>query len=102
MNLEIQNTIINFLSPYASKIAVFGSYARGEETSVSDIDLMIEPKSHITLFEFAELREDLAEKLKMKVDLLTFNTVKNPLRKKYIEKDLTIIFNEERDRKSVV
>lgn len=90
----MQNTIIQFLAPYSSKIAVFGSYARGEETKESDIDLMVELKVNMGLFEFAELREDLAEKLKMKVDLLTFNTVKNPLRKKYIEKDLTVIFNE--------
>jgi|CXWJ01.1.fsa_nt_gi predicted nucleotidyltransferase len=94
MSPEMQNTIIQFLAPYSSKIAVFGSYARGEETKESDIDLMVELKVNMGLFEFAELREDLAEKLKMKVDLLTFNTVKNPLRKKYIEKDLTVIFNE--------
>lgn len=95
MNTELQNTIISFLSPYTSKIAVFGSYARGEETNESDIDLMVELKVNIGLFEFAELREDLSERLNMKVDLLTFNTVKNPLRKKYIEKDLTVIFNEQ-------
>ena len=91
---ELQNTIINFLAPYSSKIAVFGSYARGEETKESDIDLMIELKVRMGLFGFAGLRDDLAEKLNMKVDLLTFNTIKNERLKKYIDKDLTIIFNE--------
>ena len=96
MNAEIQKTIINFLSPYTSKIAVFGSYARGEETKDSDIDLMIQLKVSMGLFEFAGLRDDLANKLKIKVDLLTFNTIKNERLKKYIDKDLTIIFNEKR------
>lgn len=96
MNPELQNTIISFLSPYSSKIAVFGSYARGEETKESDIDIMVELKVRMGLFGFATLREDLAEKLNMKVDLLTFNTIKNPLRKKYIDQDLTVIYDEER------
>lgn len=94
MNQEIQNTIISFLSPYSSKIGVFGSFARGEERKDSDIDIMIELKVRIDLFDFSELQEDLAEKLGLKVDLLTFNTIKNQRLKNYIEKDLKIIFNE--------
>ena len=94
MNLEIQNTIINFLSPYTSKIAVFGSYARGEENKNSDIDLMVELKVRMDLFDFAELQQDLSEKLGKRIDLLTFNTIKSPLLNENIKQDLKIIFNE--------
>ena len=94
MNSEIQNTIINFLSPYASKIALFGSYARGEETKKSDIDLMIEPKGDMDLFIQAGLQDDLSDKIGINVDLITFNTIKNERLKKYIDQDLKIIYNE--------
>lgn len=90
----MQNTIIQFLAPYSSKIAVFGSYARGDENEKSDVDLMVELKVRMDLFDFAMLREDLMEKVGKKVDLLTFNTIKNERLKKYIDKDLKIIFSE--------
>lgn len=95
MNIELQNTIINFLSPHTSKIAIFGSYARGEETKESDIDLMVQPKGDMDLLTFAGLKEDLTDKIGIKVDLLTFNTIKNVRLKKYIDKDLTVIFDEQ-------
>lgn len=94
MNPSIESTIVNFLSPYSSKIGLFGSYARGEERKDSDIDIMVELKVRIGLFEFAELQEDLSEKLGVKVDLLTFSTIKNQRLKNYIDKDLKIIYNE--------
>ncbi|MCX6352960.1 MAG: nucleotidyltransferase family protein [Bacteroidetes bacterium] len=93
MNTQLQNTIIDFLSPYAGKIAVFGSYARGEENKDSDIDLMIDLKVRMGLFGFAGLQEHLSDKLGIKVDLLTFNTIKNKRLLGYIEKDLKIIYN---------
>lgn len=94
LNTQMQNTIIDFLSPYTSKIAVFGSYARGDERVDSDIDLMVELKVRMGLFDFAELQMDLSDKLGVKVDLLTFNTIKNERLKSYIQKDIKVIFNE--------
>ena len=39
---ELQEKIVPLLRPYAKKIAVFGSYARGEETADSDIDILVD------------------------------------------------------------
>ncbi|MCP4363636.1 MAG: nucleotidyltransferase domain-containing protein, partial [Chloroflexi bacterium] len=36
---------IPMLKPYARMVTVFGSYTRGDETSGSDIDILIELKS---------------------------------------------------------
>jgi len=94
MNQEIQKTIISFLSPYTSKIALFGSYARGDEKPDSDIDIMVELKVSMDLFDFAQLREDLMSEIGLKVDLLTFNTIKNQRLKNYIDKDLKVIYSE--------
>ena len=44
------------------EIGVFGSYVRGEEKKKSDIDILVEFKEPVGLFEFLELEEYL-EKL---------------------------------------
>jgi len=55
------------------KISLFGSYARGEETKKSDIDLLIEftPRAPIGYFELYDIQEDLRKALGIRVDLLT-------------------------------
>lgn len=50
---------------------LFGSYARGEEKSGSDIDILIRFKEPKGLFEFVGLERKLSEVLHRKVDLVT-------------------------------
>lgn len=50
---------------------VFGSYARGEETGDSDVDILVRFKEPKGLFEFVHLKRELSEKLNRKVDLVT-------------------------------
>ena len=38
---EIRDKAIPLLKPYISRLAVFGSFRRGEATDTSDIDLLI-------------------------------------------------------------
>ena len=54
-------------------IAVFGSTARDEARSDSDIDVLIEfdPEAQASLFEFVRLQWFLEELLRNKVDLVT-------------------------------
>jgi hypothetical protein len=66
--------------------SVFGSFARGEDTPESDIDLLIELKKPKGLLFLAGLKFDLEDNLKRKVDLLTYRSI-NPRLKKYIYKD---------------
>ena len=55
------------------KVWIFGSYARGEQTEESDIDILILPdkSQHFSLFTLSEMYEDLKELLKCEVDLIT-------------------------------
>lgn len=53
------------------KIGLFGSYVRGEESEESDLDILVEFKEPISLFEFMELEEYLEEILKIKVDVVS-------------------------------
>ena len=55
------------------KAWIFGSYARGEQTPESDIDILILPdkSQHFSLFTLSEMYEDLKELLNREVDLIT-------------------------------
>ena len=53
-----------------SKVYLFGSYARGEETSKSDIDLRIESRTALSLFEIGNIRYELKEKLGVDIDIV--------------------------------
>ncbi len=50
-------------------IAIFGSYAREEQTDKSDIGLLVEFEAPVWFFKFIELEEHLSEKLRAKVEI---------------------------------
>ena len=53
------------------RIAVFGSFARGQQRPDSDIDILVEIAPGLGLFEFIELQEHLEILLGRPVDLAT-------------------------------
>ena len=59
------------------KAWLFGSYARGEETPESDVDLLVEfdHSSPIGLFAYARMWRELQERLGCKVDLVEDGTL---------------------------
>ncbi len=57
------------------KIALFGSYLRGEEQSDSDIDIIVEFERRKSLLDLVSIELELSEKLGIKVDLLTENSI---------------------------
>jgi len=56
-------------------LGIFGSYARGEQNELSDIDILVEVEKPIGL-KFFELWDELESLLSVKVDLLTIKAVK--------------------------
>ncbi|MBI3050838.1 nucleotidyltransferase family protein [Candidatus Woesearchaeota archaeon] len=68
-----------------TKASVFGSYARGDATKNSDVDILIEPPKGIGLG-FVGIKLELEKKIGRKVDLLTYNSI-HPYLKKYILAD---------------
>jgi predicted nucleotidyltransferase len=59
-------------------IALFGSVARGEDSTKSDVDILVEfePEFQIGLFAFARLRRRLCELFGMEVDLVTPDAIR--------------------------
>lgn len=88
---EIQ-IIIEILKPYNPKrIGLFGSVARNEETSTSDIDILYNFNKPISLFGLVDIQNALQKKLHKKIDLVSENAV-HPLLKENIFNDLKIIY----------
>jgi hypothetical protein len=69
---ELFEKISSFLEKEgAIKIAVFGSYARGDEKSESDIDILVEFSKTKSLLTLVRIERELSDFLGVKVDLLT-------------------------------
>ena len=71
------------------RIAIFGSYVRGQQKEKSDVDILVEFSEPVG-FLFFHLADFLEEILKVKVDLVTPDAIK-PNRRKYIMEDLVYV-----------
>lgn len=69
-------------------IGIFGSYARGEQTKTSDIDMLIEFDAPVGFFKFIDLENYLSEKLRAKVDLVTPDALKPLIKPQIIEESV--------------
>jgi len=75
----------------ARKIAVFGSYVRGEERPESDIDIIVEFSERKSLLELVRIERQLSEVLGIKVDLLTEKSI-SPYLIDAIRKEMEVIY----------
>ncbi len=75
------------------RVELFGSYARGEATAESDLDLLLDrdPSGALSLFDLIDYQEDLQTKLGLRVDI---GTALSPYARPYIEPDLTTIYEQ--------
>lgn len=89
---EIENRIIPVLQSHGVKsIAIFGSYARGENRPDSDLDVLVEFSSQKTLFDLIGIEQELSEMLGIKVDMLTENAI-SPYLINSIKQELVLIY----------
>ena len=70
-----------------SKIGIFGSFARGEASNASDVDILVEFSRPVDIFHFIGLQDRLAEILGRQVDLATIRALK-PLIKEQILREV--------------
>lgn len=90
---EIQKNIVDFLKNHnATKIGIFGSFARREDTEKSDIDVLVSFKGDISFLDLVGLELDLSDILGKKVDLVIEDGI-YPTLKPYVERDLQILYS---------
>ncbi len=68
----------------ARNVRVFGSVARGEDQSDSDVDLLVEMANDRSLLDLVGLEQDLEELLGRDVDILTDAAIHPALRLRII------------------
>ena len=73
--------------------ALFGSFARGEETAKSDIDFIIKLGEPMGMFKYMEFIEGLEKSLKRRVDIVTDKSINKHI-KPYILSDLKTIYEK--------
>ena len=89
---EVKDLILDILKKYEVKRAsLFGSLVRGEMNSKSDIDLLVEFKGKKSLLDLAGLKIELEEKLKCKVDILTYDSLHSLLKKQILSEQIEIL-----------
>ena len=59
---------------------VFGSTARGTDTSGSDLDLLVDPLAGATLFDLGGFQDEMEELLGVAVDVRTLADLPEPIR----------------------
>jgi predicted nucleotidyltransferase len=77
------------------KIALFGSYARGEQTEQSDLDFVVD-KGKIKGLQFYGFIGDLEDVLGMSVDVLTYSQLPNTLFMDDVLKDEVVLYEQTR------
>lgn len=92
MSTALKNILIETLHSFPIKrAALFGSFARAEQNSDSDIDILIETESGFTLFDMLRMERILEEKLQRKIDLVEFSALKPSIRTKVLSQAIPLI-----------
>lgn len=77
------------------KLSLFGSAARGELRADSDVDLMVEftPQSRTTSFDLPSMRDEFSALFgNRKVDVTSPEILRNPYRRRTIERDIKTLY----------
>jgi uncharacterized protein len=78
---EIKKVLRDYKSVLKDKynvntLGIFGSYARSEQAGDSDLDILVDFTTPISLFEFIDMEEELSKLLHIKIDLVSRNALK--------------------------
>jgi Predicted nucleotidyltransferases len=74
MNAVIVNKLKAFFPAYPiEKAWIFGSYARGEETKKSDLDILVRfnENANISLFDYVRIMDKIEKLLHKKIDMVS-------------------------------
>lgn len=78
-NREAIRRVVN--AHRASNARVFGSVIHGNDTEISDLDILIDPTQGTTLMDIGAIRYELRVLLGVPVDVLTPNALPDSFRK---------------------
>jgi hypothetical protein len=89
---HIRQCIVPILKRYGvSKAALFGSTVRTQRRPDSDIDILVQIDTDISLLEFVGLKLELEEALKTSVDIVEYDTIKPLIRDRILKEQQVIL-----------
>ena len=100
MKQDMINKLRDFFPAYPiEKAWIFGSYARGEETRKSDIDILVrfDKDAKINLLDYAGIMNDLSDFLHKKVDLVQEGTLYK-FAQESVEQDKVLVYERNSQR----
>ena len=89
---DIRSTLNKVAEQFgASRLRVFGSVARGEETASSDVDFLVDlPKGYDLFSQRIPLAQRLSELLNRRVELIPEHELNPHLRKKILDEAVSL------------
>ena len=73
------------------RAALFGSFARGEQTRKSDLDVLVEFRGSKSLLDLVALKLALEDKTGRKVDVLTYRALHPALRGRVLSEQVVLL-----------
>lgn len=93
---EIKSIVVPILKQHqAIRAGLFGSLIRGEATSASDIDILVELPLKKSLFDFVDLKLALEDALGRSVDLVDYSTLHHLLKEQILNEEVPIYMNRD-------
>ena len=75
---------------FVENFLLFGSYAKNSQTAESDIDLLVNFKRPIDMFDFIDLQDYLSGLFNKKIDLGTKNSLKSFIKDKVLKEAIAL------------
>lgn len=89
---KYKKLILPVLHRYLIKrAAIFGSVAKGQASTNSDIDLLIEGSNDFTFFKLLALEEEISQLVNRRVDLVEYGAIKPSIRHEVLSSAIAIL-----------
>jgi uncharacterized protein len=89
---KLKRIIVPILKKHGIRRAgIFGSYARGEQKKDSDVDILVEIDSSLSLIDFIGIKLSLEDSLHRKVDLVEYPAIKLRIRKQIMDEEVRLL-----------
>lgn len=89
---EIRRKILPILKKHGvTGAGIFGSVVRGEAREDSDVDILVELESDVSLLDFVGIKLEIEEVLGRKVDLGEYKTIKPLLKERIPSEEVPIL-----------
>ena len=73
-----------------TKAGIFGSYAKLQAKRGSDVDILVELGTEISLLDFVGIKLEIEKILNRKVDLVEYQAIKPALKQKILQEEIRI------------